>query len=48
MEFFLWAESQKERAHWEDQDVGGWTIKMDIREIVVLICLRIGNSGGLL
>jgi hypothetical protein len=21
-----WFESQKERDHWEDQDVGGWTI----------------------
>jgi hypothetical protein len=21
-----WWESQKERGHWEDQDVGGWTI----------------------
>jgi hypothetical protein len=21
-----WCESQKERDHWEDQDVGGWTI----------------------
>jgi hypothetical protein len=21
-----WSESQKERYHWEDQDVGGWTI----------------------
>jgi hypothetical protein len=21
-----WWESQKERNHWEDQDVGGWTI----------------------
>jgi hypothetical protein len=27
-------ESRKERDHWEDQDVGGWTIlKMDLREI---------------
>jgi hypothetical protein len=29
-----WWESQKERDHKEDQDVGGWTIfKIDIREI---------------
>jgi hypothetical protein len=21
-----WWESQKERTHWEEQDVGGWTI----------------------
>jgi hypothetical protein len=21
-----WRESQKERDHWEDQDIGGWTI----------------------
>jgi hypothetical protein len=21
-----WWETQKERGHWEDQDVGGWTI----------------------
>jgi hypothetical protein len=21
-----WRESQNERDHWEDQDVGGWTI----------------------
>jgi hypothetical protein len=25
-----WWESQKQRDHWEDQDVGGWTIKMDL------------------
>jgi hypothetical protein len=23
---YWWFESQKERDHWEDQDVGGWTI----------------------
>jgi hypothetical protein len=28
-----WWESQKERDHWEGQDIGGWTISMDLREI---------------
>jgi hypothetical protein len=28
-----WRESQMERDHWEDQDVGGWKILMDFREI---------------
>jgi hypothetical protein len=31
-----WWEIQKERDHWEDQDVGGWGVddnKMDLREI---------------
>jgi hypothetical protein len=29
-----WWESQKERDHWDDRDVGGWTIlKIDVREI---------------
>jgi hypothetical protein len=26
MRMKYWWESQKERYHWEDQDVGGWTI----------------------
>jgi hypothetical protein len=26
MHIGYWWESQKERVHWEDQDVGGWTI----------------------
>jgi hypothetical protein len=28
----LW-ESQKERDHWENTDVGGWIKKMDLRDI---------------
>jgi hypothetical protein len=29
-----WWESQRERNHWEEQDIGRWTIlKMDLREI---------------
>jgi hypothetical protein len=28
-----WWESQKDRDHWEDQDVGGWTISKWILEI---------------
>jgi hypothetical protein len=27
-----WLESQKERDHWETQDVGGWTILKSILE----------------
>jgi hypothetical protein len=26
MHIGYWWESQKEREHWEDEDVGGWTI----------------------
>jgi hypothetical protein len=42
------------RDHWEDQDVGGWTILKWILERqngmvwIGLIWLRIGTSGGLL
>jgi hypothetical protein len=48
-----WCESQKERDHWEDEDVGGWTIFKWILERywmvwIGLIGLRIGTSGGLL
>jgi hypothetical protein len=32
MHIGYWWEIQKERDHWEDQDVGGWTI-MDLRAI---------------
>jgi hypothetical protein len=28
-----WWEIQMERDHWEDQDIGGWTILKWIREI---------------
>jgi hypothetical protein len=28
-----WWESQKGRDHWGDQDVGGWTIKIDLSDI---------------
>jgi hypothetical protein len=33
MHIGYWWESQKEQDHWEDQDTGGWTIKMDLRVI---------------
>jgi hypothetical protein len=39
-----WWEIQKEGDHWEDQD----NIKMDLRDRIGLIWLRIGTSGGLL
>jgi hypothetical protein len=47
-------ESQKERDHWEDQDIGGWTIlkwileRYDEMVRVGLIWLEIMTSGGLL
>jgi hypothetical protein len=28
-----WWESQKERLHYDDQDVGGWIILIDLREM---------------
>jgi hypothetical protein len=34
MHIGYWWECQKVRDHWEHQDVGVWTIKMDLREIV--------------
>jgi hypothetical protein len=49
----LWG-SQKERDHYEDEDVGGWIISkctIERWDGVVwtgLIWLRIGNGGGLL
>jgi hypothetical protein len=46
-------ESQKVRDHWEDLDIGGWTILKWILERYVgmvwigLVWLTIGTSGGL-
>jgi hypothetical protein len=54
MHIGYWWESQKGRDHWEDKDVGGWTIsKWTLEEYdglawIGLIWLRIGTSGGLL
>jgi hypothetical protein len=54
MHLGYWWESHKERDHWEEQDVGGWTIVkwilVRLNEFVWigLIWLRIGTSGGLL
>jgi hypothetical protein len=41
MHIGYWCGSQKVRYHWEDLDVGGWTI-------FGLIWLRIETNGGLL
>jgi hypothetical protein len=49
-----WWESQEERDHWEDKNIGGWTIlklileRYDEMEWIEWIWLRIGTSGGLL
>jgi hypothetical protein len=54
MNLEYWWESQKERGHSEDQDIGGWTIlkwileKHDGMLWIGLICLRIRTRGGLL
>jgi hypothetical protein len=49
-----WWESQRERDHWEGQDVGGWIILRGILERLDgvmwtgLVWLRIGTGGELL
>jgi hypothetical protein len=54
MHIGYWWESQKVRDHWEDLDVGGWTIlkwfleRSDGMVLIGLIWLRIGTNGGLL
>jgi hypothetical protein len=54
MHIGYWCVIQKKRDHWEDQDVGGWTIlkwileRQDGRVWIGSIWLRIGTSGGLL
>jgi hypothetical protein len=54
MHIGYWRESQKERDHWKDQGVGGWTILKWILDRyggmvwIGLIWLRIGTGGGLL
>jgi hypothetical protein len=50
---YVW-ESQKERDHYEDQDVGGWIILnwiLETEDGIVwtgLMWLRLRNGGGLL
>jgi hypothetical protein len=54
MHIRYWCESQKEKDHWEDQGVVGWTIIKKISERyngivwIGLIWFWIGTSGGLL
>jgi hypothetical protein len=52
MHIGYWWERQKVRDHWEDLDIGGWTILKWILDRmgwwIGLIWLRIGTSGELL
>jgi hypothetical protein len=54
MHIGYWWEIQRERAHYEDQDVGGWIIlgwileRWDEVMWTVLVWLRIGTGGELL
>jgi hypothetical protein len=51
MHIGYWWGSQEVRDHWEDLDVGGWTILkwiLDRMGWIGLIWLRIVTSGGLL
>jgi hypothetical protein len=54
MHIGYWWESQKDRDHYGDQEVGGWTIlkwileRQDEMVWAGSIWLRIGTSGGLL
>jgi hypothetical protein len=46
MHIGYWWESQKERDHWEDQDVGGWTILKWILDRMGWCGLDRTSSGG--
>jgi hypothetical protein len=54
MHIGYWWESQKERDHWEDQNIGGWKIlkrilkRQDEMVWIGLIWLMIRTSGGFL
>jgi hypothetical protein len=46
MHIGLWWERQKERDHWEDQDVGGWIIIKSILEKWMGWCGLDGHDSG--